>query len=102
MANPPKAKGTGFETELVNRGHDFGLDIFRTPPGKNYDIEVRGSTGRTIKALATRPDYGSTLVSIPLADFYHMLAEHGDGAHIEAKRYKRFALHTIFSDKFGR
>ena len=101
MSNPPKQKGTSGEREVVDRGKGFNLDIYRTPPGAPYDAIVRGSTGRRIKALATRPDYGQWLVSIPIEDFYHLLAEHGDGALIEVKRYKKFAHHTLYEGKFG-
>lgn len=100
MANPPKKKGTGYETEVVSRGKDFGLDIFRTSPGMPYDVEVRGNTGRIIEALTARADRGRSLVLIPLDDLFHMLAEHGDGAHIECKRYARVSLHTIYERKF--
>ena len=65
-----------------------------------YDIRVNGSTGRTIQALATRPDYGLALVSIPPRDFFHLLRSHGDNAQIEAKRYKAFAHHTIFQETY--
>ena len=101
MANPPKQKGTTFETWLVNSGKDLAMDISRMPASSKFDIMVRGSTGRTIEALATRPDYGQTLVTIRWADFLHLLVNHGDNAHIEAKRYKKFAHHSIFEEKFG-
>ena len=101
MANPPKQKGTRFESDLVSRAHDFGLDAYRMPASSRYDIQVRGNTGRNLDALITRPDYGQALVTIRLADFFHLLAEHGDGAHIEAKRYKAFRHHSIFEDKFA-
>ena len=101
MANPPKAKGTRFETEIVNRAKDYGLDAVREPASARWDVTVRGSTGRTIEALATRPDYGFPLVSIPLADFLHLLAAHGDSAHIECKRYKKMAHHSLYANKFG-
>lgn len=102
MSNPSKKKGTGFETDIVNRGLDYGLDIFRKEAGNRYDIEVRGSTGRTIEALVARADRGKALVTIRLDDFFHILQEHGDNAHIEAKRLARVALHSIFEEKFGR
>jgi len=102
MANPPRKKGTGFETETVNEAKEYGLDAFRLEQGSPYDIEVRGSTGRVIEALVTRPDRGESLATIRTKDLLHILAEHGDNAHIECKRYARFALHTIFEYKFGR
>lgn len=97
----PKDKGTRFETEVVNRGKDFGLDIYRTPASSRYDIEVRGGTGRTIEALVTRPNYGQALATTRLADLFHLLSEHGDAAHIECKRLAKVAVHSIFEDKFG-
>lgn len=102
MANPPRQKGTGYETEVVNDGLERGLDIVRQPASSTFDLMVRGSTGRFIDALATRPDRGQSLVTIRLDDFFHLLSEHGDNARIECKRYARFALHTIFDKKFGR
>jgi hypothetical protein len=100
MANPPKQKGTGGEREVVLELRMRGIDAVREPASAAWDITVRGSTGRTINALATRPDHGRWLVTIPFEDFAHILAEHGDNAHIEVKRYARFALHTIFGKKF--
>lgn len=101
MSNPPKQKGTGFETEFVNDATAAGLRAVRTSAGAKYDVRITGSTGRVIAAIATRPDRGSTLVTIPMKDFFHLLANHGDNAIVECKRYKRFALHTIFNQKFG-
>lgn len=101
MANPPKAKGTGGEREVLTKAISaYGLDATRTPASATYDIAVRGSTGRTIQVLATRPDHGRWLATIPLDDLFHMLQEHGDNARIEVKRYRRFALHTIWDRKF--
>ncbi len=102
MANPPRKKGTGYETEIVREAEGFGLTAERQPSGARYDIGIRGGTGRTIDGLATRPDHGQSLVTIKLSDFLHLLASHGDGAHIECKRYKSFAHHTIFESKFGK
>ena len=100
MANPSKQKGTKFETDIVNRGKDYGLDIRRMPASARYDIFVRSGTGRTIEALVTRPDYGKALATIRLDDLFHLLVAHGDGAHIEAKRLAKVAIHSIFDDKF--
>jgi hypothetical protein len=102
VANPPRQKGTRFETAVVNRGLDYGLNIRRMPPGCRYDIHVWGSTGRTIEALAAKQNYGPALVTIPLDDFFHLLKEHGDAAHIECKSLKKIALHSIYQDKFRR
>jgi hypothetical protein len=102
MSNPSKAKGTGFEREVTNRGLEYGLNIVREPAGAPWDHTVRGSTGRTIEALVTRPDRGRALATIALDDLFHILAEHGDNAHIECKRFARIALHTIYEKKFPR
>ena len=96
-----RAKGTRLESDIRNAGLDLGLDISREPMGARWDLTVRGSTGRTIEALATRPDFGKTLVSIPLADFLHLLVSHGDSARIECKRYAKFAHHSIYTDTFS-
>ena len=100
MSNPPRKKGTGFESFIVKEAEGYGLEATRTSAGARYDVDIRGGTGRSIEGLATRPDRGQPLVTIRLADFFHLLASHGDGAHIEAKRYKAFRHHAIFESKF--
>jgi hypothetical protein len=102
VANPPRKKGTAYETEVVREIEGSGLQATRTPAGSRYDISVKGGTGRTIDGLATRTDRGQSLVTIRLQDFIHLLTSHGDAAHIECKRYKSFAHHTIFESKFGK
>jgi hypothetical protein len=101
MTNRPKAKGTGGETELVNIAAQLGYVARRTSPGANYDVHLfpaRFTRLDPVKALATRPDRGQWLVSIPLDDFLRMLDA---PAEVEVKRYKRFAHHTIFEAKHG-
>ena len=61
-----------------------------------------GAAGRTIEALVARENYGQALATIPLRDFLHLLAEHGDSAHIECKHLARIALHSIYEGKFSR
>jgi len=101
VANPPRQKGTRFETFVVNKGReDYGLDISRMPASSRYDIAVRGSTGRTIEALVAKENYGQPLATITLSDFFHLLEAHGDNAHIECKSLKRIALHGIYEEKF--
>jgi hypothetical protein len=96
----PKDKGTRFETWTERYLQERGLDAKREDAGNRWDITVRGSTGRTIEALAARENHGQALVTIRLADFAHLLAEHGDSAHIECKHLARIALHGIFQSKF--
>jgi hypothetical protein len=52
-----------------------------------------------VNVLATRPDRGRTLISITLDDLFRIIPM--NTLHIEAKRYKRFALHTLYEEKFG-
>ena len=101
MSNPPRQKGTGGEREIVRAAQGYGLEVRRTPAASRFDVEIRGGTGRVIDVLATRPDRGQWLASIRLEDLMHLLASHGDAAHIEVKRFKKFAHHTIFEGKFG-
>lgn len=110
MANPPKKKGTGGETELKDllhdaRGHASFRVWTRTAPTLPYDLHGTGFPGLTqppIEALATRPDRGRWLVTIALDDFIDFLHSSDREVHVEVKRYARFALHTIFEKKFGR
>jgi len=103
VANPPKKKGTGAETELKSLLEArFGRPFRRTPPGASWDLETadgRGSADPPIMVLATRPDRGRWLFTMPLEDW----ADDPSSAEIrvESKRYKRFAHHTIYEEKFG-
>jgi len=103
MSTPAKKKGTAGETELVKAALKAGLFAQRMPPGANYDLFVEPPTGKVfgtsepVTALATRPDRGQWLVSIPLPDFLRML---DTVAKVEVKRYARFSLHAIFEKKF--
>ena len=107
MANPPKKKGTAGETELLKLLPAYAQ---RTSAGMNYDIYVPGGTDVTFRpteVLATRPDRGRWLVTLDLDAFlrmyYDTTQDYDLRPHlkIEVKRYKRFALHTIFEQKFG-
>jgi Holliday junction resolvase len=110
MANPSKQKGTGGETELVRLLAELGLEFVRMPASADYDL-TNANPNRLeltpLEALATRPDRGEWLVTLRLEDFAHLLKltqTFGPPweTHIEAKRYTRFALHTIWNNKFGR
>ncbi|MES2155999.1 MAG: hypothetical protein V4510_12775 [bacterium] len=111
MANPPKKKGTGAETELVRLFESQGLAFTRMPASSTYDL-TNADPGRLelepIEALATRPDRGQWLVTIRQEDFAELLAQAAASqldqvweTHVEVKRYARFSLHTIFDQKFG-
>lgn len=104
MSNPPKKKGTGYETELVRFFDGEVFTACRLENGSRHDIKVRSigvEDDRIVEALATRPDRGHTLVSVRLEDFFDLLEDAGwAGANIEAKRWARFAHHEIFRKKF--
>jgi hypothetical protein len=106
MANPPKQKGTGGETELRLELLELLPELKRTPPGTLWDLEQVGST-RPQQILGTRPDRGQWLITMSLDDYrdvMHRAFDHGQtpAVRIEVKRYKRFSLHRIFQEKFGR
>ena len=114
MANPPRKKGTTEETAIVNEWNGYGFEYGnhparRMPAGSRYDIHVDGLDGpHTVDVLMTRADRGERLVTMRFSDFmplYSMATADWDTApelHIESKRYARFALHSIFFNKFGR
>lgn len=107
MANPPKQKGTGGEREVKVEAEARGFTVDRMPPSSNFDLRVHphplapASAGH-LDGLATRPDHGRWLVTIPLGTLLELMEVSGYRGHIEVKRYKRFSLHTIFEGKFGR
>lgn len=108
MANPPKKKGTGYETEVVNAALEAGFEAERRPAGHPYDVLIHGDPDgasvwprRVVEGLAMRPDRGGTLVSVRLEDFLFLLAQVGLPAHLECKRFARSAHHSIFAKKFG-
>jgi Holliday junction resolvase len=101
MSNPPKAKGTRGETEFVRALQAHGFEAERVKAGEYYDVRVKGHLP-SIKALATRPDKGSWLVTMRLSEFVHYLRLlEGKAAEIEVKRWGKFAHHTVFEKKFG-
>ena len=108
MANPPKAKGTKAESELRCLFEDyFSFPVLRrTSPGMAWDLESIGDGHlRPINVLATRPDRGQWLMTISLTDFLSMFDASGflsaAPLRIESKRYKSFAHHRIYTEKFG-
>ena len=105
MANPPKAKGTGFEREIKNRLEAAGFRVRRTPASARFDLEVEGhpimEEVEPLHALITRPDHGRALVTVSLEDFMGMLFHSGFYAWLECKRYKKMAHHTLFETEVG-
>lgn len=109
VANAPKQKGTGGETELLRLLNADGFEFTRTAPTLPYDLCRPGNIpSATVDALATRPDRGEWLVTVRLGDFMGLLRAddmflhpHRRAVHVEVKRYNRFSLHTIFQGKFG-
>lgn len=105
MANPPKKKGTGGETELLRLLENHHPGITRTQPGELYDLRAPGELP-PFQILATRPDRGQWLITMSLDDYLSLTPANTHGyrrqVHIEVKRYARFSLHTIFEKKFGK
>lgn len=105
MSNPPKQKGTRGETELLGLLESLTGRVFRrTVPTSKWDVETADDRGPTniVRILATRPDHGKWLLSMPAADW--ALADPTSptvSIRVEVKRYRRFALHTIWESKFG-
>jgi hypothetical protein len=110
MANPPKAKGTAGETELLHELAPYMPGLVRTPPATLWDLEQKGALPSVTELLATRPDRGQWLVTMTLDEFKALWLVVTDAVdqsrlpevRIEVKRYARFALHSIFEKKFGR
>lgn len=106
MSNPPRAKGTGAETELLRK-----LDIeslVRAPASSVIDLKREG-WDPSVRALATRPNRGQWLFTIDLPTFRHYVElfdqEKDPFEHrieIEVKRYARFAHHSLYEGKFNR
>jgi hypothetical protein len=113
MANPPRQKGTTEETAIVNEWNNYfaAFEVEhvarRMPAGARYDIEVDGfewGDRSPIEVLSTRSDRGERLVTLRFADFMDLygIGKEPPVLHIEAKRYARTAIGTIFEKKFGR
>ena len=115
MSNPSKAKGTKFETQIVNDLNTlFGYQVVggvfakRTPASSRYDIEsVRPTNPEYYPTdiLVAKADYGPVLVTMRWDDFTSLwgiaMGESYDGPlHIEAKRLAKIGLHSIFQEKF--
>ena len=102
MANPPKKKGTGGETELLRLLAKLpGSTLVRTPASSNVDLARPGGEP-VINVLATRPDRGEWLITMDLETFKTLVwAWERSALRVEVKRYARFALHAIWQKKFG-
>ena len=100
VTNKPKAKGTGGETELVGYLQAAGFPASRTSPGMKHDITIVGNRERPLEVLATRPDRGQWLLTMRLEDFNDLYRTSMRQAHVEVKRFKKFAHHSIFESKF--
>ncbi len=110
MSNPPRQKGTKEETAIVNEWNgllSYGATARRMPASSVYDIHVEGFEP-AIEVLATRADRGERLVTLRFKDFVRLWGLANDDVldapelHIEAKRYARFAVNTLFASKFGK
>lgn len=108
MANPPKKKGTGGETEFARAALAHGVELRRMETNHQHDFErvVRSEEAadliEPLRALATRPDRGQWLVTITAEDFFQILKIFPNRrARIEVKRWARFAHHVIFEKKLG-
>lgn len=103
MANPPKSKGTRFETKTKRRLEAAGFRVERREANARYDLDVREDpkvpyAPEPVKALVTEPDYGRTLVTITMEDFMGFLWSTGWGAHLECKKGNTYkAIHTLWN-----
>jgi hypothetical protein len=106
MSNPSKQKGTAAETELRLELLGRGIAVTRTPASSVVDLVRPGDASSDpfiVETLATRPDRGEWLLTMSLDTFAELVYEApGAALFIEVKRYKKFALHTLFQGKFGR
>jgi hypothetical protein len=78
---------------------DLRQDVFEGEGGLDID---------ELTLLATRPDRGQWLITMPLHQFAELMygswirTGSRPAIDIEVKRYRRFSLHAIFEKKFGR
>ena len=105
MANPPRKKGTGEETAVVNDWIADGFLARRMPAGSLYDIAipVDARSAGVLEVLTMRADRGERLAVIRHQDLRTLLAGGKPRAvHEEVKRYRSLAVWTIFRKKFVR
>jgi hypothetical protein len=103
-----RRKGTGGESELRRYLADIFPFLRRTPASANWDLEQPSFhvSKPPLEMLATRPDNGRWLVTMDV-DTLRTLVDGQDmrrrgEVHIEVKRHKAFALHSIWESKFGK
>lgn len=105
MANPPRAKGTSGETELLRLLNEKGFKFVRRPAGARTDLRHSASKQLPgtplITLLATRPDRGQWLFTINLDDFCYLFAPDMENIEIEVKRRKKFAHHSLYEQELG-
>lgn len=104
MANPPRAKGTNGETELLRILNERGFKFVRRPAGARTDLKhLATDPGAVIlfTLLATRPDRGEWLITMSLDQFFEAFAPETDTIEIEVKRHKKFAHHTLYENELG-
>lgn len=101
MSNPPKQKGTGFETERERRWQALGLRSRKMPNGSHYDVHVEGREGLVVEALTMRPDRKQAYTLIRTSDFEDLVVLTGATVHEECKRPARLSISTTFEKKFG-
>lgn len=106
MANPPRKKGTGFETERVNAWVEDNFEARRMPQGSPYDNHIRGwDPSRApwfIEALTMRADRGEAVSLITHEDLRRLARIAGVDIHEECKRFARVSAWSIFKKKFRR
>jgi hypothetical protein len=98
---PSKQKGTGGEREIKLILEElFGREFRRTSPGCAWDMETVDSAHDEgpIEVLATRPDRGQWLVSMPPKHWWK--DPYSQEIRVEVKRYKKHAHHTIYEETF--
>ena len=105
MSNPPRKKGTGFETERVNAWLADRRVARRMPPGSLYDNHIepgRPGLDGVVEALTVRADRGEAMTLITHEDFRRLANFAKIEVHEECKRYSRISLTTIYRKKFPR
>lgn len=105
MANPPRAKGTAGETELLRLLNEKGFKFVRRSAGARTDLRHEATwpvkNPPTYTLLATRPDRGNWLITMNLETFFAVFAPDLENIEIEVKRRKRFSIHQLYEQELG-